>query len=126
VSSLLGQIAADLNRAPANVQAAAAWTMGEGPVVWFLLLTTAIGVVVALSRHNWMMLALVGAVLLPLGVAGLVAAGSAFWPALGQTFIGLVAMQAAFLVSGWALDAWRRRADSLSKQGRRPPRAGES
>ena len=94
-------------------------------MTWFLVLTTLIGLIVALARQNWAVLLLTGAVLLPVGIGGLVIGGAAFWPALGQTFLGLVAMQAAFLASGWALEAWHRRVLPLAERKRRPPRAGE-
>lgn len=95
-------------------------------MTWFLLLTTLIGLIVALSRQSWAVLLFAGAVLLPVGVGGLMIGGMAFWPALGQTFIGLIAMQAAFLASGWAAETWHRRAQLLVRRDRRPPRAGES
>ena len=94
-------------------------------MTWFLLITMLIGVVVALGRQSWAVLLLAGAVLLPVGVGGLMIGGADFWPALGQTFIGLVAMQAAFLASGWVLEAWGRRAPSLAERNRPPPRPGE-
>ncbi len=94
-------------------------------MTWFILVTMLIGVVVALGRQSWAVLLVAGAVLLPFGVGGLMIGGAGFWPALGQTFIGLVAMQAAFLASAWTLEAWRRRAPTLAERNDRPPRAGE-
>jgi hypothetical protein len=90
-------------------------------VAWFLLLTMVIGLIVALARQSWIVLFLVGAVLLPIGIIGLVLSGEAFWMAAGETFLGLIVMQVAYVACGWALEARLRRARHIAGHDKPPP-----
>lgn len=96
-------------------------------VKWFLLLTATIGIIVALNGFNWVLLWLIGLLLLPAGILGLVFyVGESFWTALWQVFLGIALMQGTFILSGWAAGAWRRRGQMVPEHDRGPPKIGEN
>ena len=89
-------------------------------MVWFLSLTTIIGLIAALFRLSWAAVFLAGCVLLVAGVAGLVLSGTGSWAALGEAFAGLVAMQVVFAISGWLLETFRPRAYHVPEHEKPP------
>jgi hypothetical protein len=58
-------------------------------MIWYLLLSAAIGLFGAMAKQSWIVLALVGAVLLPIGIGILVLAGDNGWAAAVKTFVQL-------------------------------------
>ena len=85
-------------------------------MIWYFLLTAAIGSTGAIARMNWIELALAGIVLHPIGAAGLMLAGDDGWTATGKTFAGLVVMQLVYVVAGWAFGRGHRREHSTAKR----------
>lgn len=84
-------------------------------MVWYLLLTAAIGLTGAIARQSWIVLALAGIVLFPIGAAGLIFAGDDGWTATGKTFAGLIVMQLVYVVAGWAFGSGRKREHSAAE-----------
>lgn len=89
-------------------------------MIWYLLLTAAIGLIGALARQSWIVLALAGIVLLPFGILALMLAGDGGWAATGKTFAGLVLMQLVFIAAGWALGIRRRRSSPVAEHDKPP------
>ncbi|MFC2254406.1 hypothetical protein ACETRX_32620 [Labrys portucalensis] len=89
-------------------------------MIWYLLLSTAIGLIGAIAKQSWIVLALVGAVLLPIGIGILVLAGDNGWAAMAKTFVGLILMQLVYVLAGWAIDARRKRMHSVAEHDKPP------
>ncbi|GHE79934.1 hypothetical protein GCM10019059_42920 [Camelimonas fluminis] len=89
-------------------------------MIWYVLLTTAIGLTGAIARQGWIVLALAGMALLPVGVIGLMLAGDNGWTASGKTFVGLVVMQLVYVLAGWAFSSRRSRTHSIAEHDKPP------
>ncbi|WP_448956239.1 hypothetical protein [Labrys neptuniae] len=89
-------------------------------MTWYLLLTAVIGAVGAFTRQSWIVPALAGIVLLPVGIVALVLAGDSGWAAAGQTFVGLIVMQLVYVLLGWVLGLRRKRAHPVAEHDKPP------
>lgn len=91
------------------------------------VLVMAICGIVATFFLNWVFLAVVGVIFVPICVLTMVLLGAPLLSAVGQAMLGYVVLQVAYGLAGWGMDqfgSWRNRPSPRSDRTGRHPSAG--